>query len=65
MNDENGNGREYVSKGVSALPDWWDKVEDTAKELGMNKSLLIRVAVDSYLKGESVETRQTLTTATP
>lgn len=65
MSDKNGNGRKYVSKGVSAPKEWWSKVEGTANDLSMNKSLLIRVAVDTYLKEESAETKLTLSTVTP
>jgi hypothetical protein len=61
----NGGNREYVSKGVSALPEWWDRVEKASKEMGANRSFLIRTAVDQYLKGVSAETRLALTTSTP
>lgn len=53
------NGRKFVSKGVSALPEWWDKVEETAAEMGTNKSFLIRVAVDQYLKDSSADAKKT------
>ena len=56
-------GRKYVSKGVSAQPEWWLMVENTAEELGMNKSILIRIAVEQYLKDSSAGMKQTLTVA--
>lgn len=58
---QDGNSREYVSKGVSALPEWWDRVELAAGDLGINRSLLIRIAVDQYLKAASADAKQTLT----
>jgi hypothetical protein len=61
MTKDSGNGRVFVSKGVSAPPDWWEKVIEFSKENNINRSLLIRLAVDSYLKDKSVGTRQTLT----
>ncbi|MCO5190381.1 MAG: hypothetical protein M9918_19595 [Anaerolineae bacterium] len=55
------SNREYVSKGVSARPEWWERVEEVASEMGINRSLLIRLAVDHYLKGSSANTEQPLT----
>ena len=40
----------YVSKGISATKDWWKEMEDEAKRIGMNRSVLVRVAVNEYLK---------------
>lgn len=43
--------REYESKGVSAPPEWWDKVEKESENMGFNnKSLFIRLAVDAFIK---------------
>ena len=43
-------GRTFESKGVSAPPEWWDEVERISEETGINRSNLIRIAVDNYLK---------------
>jgi metal-responsive CopG/Arc/MetJ family transcriptional regulator len=50
--------REYESRGISAHPQWWAEVERTADEMGVNRSALIRLAVNDYLKGERVENLQ-------
>lgn len=47
--------REYESRGISAHPDWWAKVERTALEMGVNRSALIRLAVNDYLKDVRVD----------
>jgi len=61
MAKDSGNGRVFVSKGVSAPPDWWEKVIAFSEENNLNRSLLIRVAVDAYLKDKGVDTKLTLT----
>lgn len=43
--------REYQAKSISAHPDWWKEVESTAQEMGLNRSAIIRMAVNEYLKG--------------
>lgn len=43
--------REYQAKSISAHPDWWKEVESTAQEMGLNRSAIIRMAVNDYLKG--------------
>ena len=56
------NGRTFVSKGVSAPPEWWAEIESLAAKHGMNKSHFIRVGVNRLvddLKVASVETRIT------
>lgn len=47
MEDEKGKA---VSKGVSASPTWWETLEEQAEEMGLNRSSLIRLAVNDYLK---------------
>lgn len=42
--------REYLARGISAHPDWWQIVEDQAAEMGVNRSAFIRLAVNDYLK---------------
>lgn len=44
------NGREFKSKGVSALPDWWETVEGEAQSMGLTKSSFIRMAVNYFLR---------------
>lgn len=50
--------KEWVVKGISATPEWWEEVERTAEELGISsRSNFIRMAVDNYLKPSEVDSR--------
>lgn len=47
--------REYEARAISAHPDWWRKVDETADEMDVNRSALIRMAVNEYLKADGAE----------
>lgn len=50
------NGSAWKVKGISAPPEWWERLEEAQKELGVtSRSNLIRIAVDDYLKDNLVD----------
>ena len=50
--------REFVVKGLSAHPDWWTDVESACKQMSVNRSAFIRLAVADYLKGSGLLSEQ-------
>lgn len=57
MDDE-----KFQVKGISAPPDWWERLEQAQRELGVNsRSNLVRIAVDDYLKDNLADNRETAT----
>lgn len=46
--------RVYISRAISAPLEWWEGVERAAEKTGFNRSLVIRLAVDNFLKQEEV-----------
>lgn len=42
--------RVYISRAISAPLEWWESVERAADKTGFNRSLVIRLAVEEFLK---------------
>jgi len=52
-------GREWEVKGISAPPEWWERLEEAQREMGiMSRSNFVRLAVDDYLKGSLADNRK-------
>jgi metal-responsive CopG/Arc/MetJ family transcriptional regulator len=50
--------REWETKGISAPPEWWRRVEAAQEESGIaSRSNFVRIAVDDYLKGSPADNR--------
>lgn len=50
---------DWKVKGISAPPEWWERLEEAQKRLGVaSRSNLVRIAVDDYLKDNLADNRE-------
>lgn len=50
--------KKWTVKGVSAPPEWWERLEEAQETMGVeSRSNLIRIAVDDYLKDNLADNR--------